>query len=85
LGSETIKGQRVRRAGLGGSSYASSGVSLILPPTSGQFERSGFSSTRHREVIRDFACRETEKIFDGTRSRKLPPDIQTTARRKRKY
>jgi hypothetical protein len=42
LGSETIKGQRVRRAGLGGSSYASSGVSLILPPTSGPIRTQRF-------------------------------------------
>jgi toxin HigB-1 len=33
-------------------------------------------------VIRSFACEETEKIFHGERSRKLPLEIQKTARRK---
>jgi proteic killer suppression protein len=33
-------------------------------------------------MIRNFKDKETEKIFDGERSRKLPPDIQQTARRK---
>jgi proteic killer suppression protein len=33
-------------------------------------------------VILSFACKETEKIFQGQRSRKLPTDIQTRARRK---
>jgi len=36
-------------------------------------------------VIRGFRCPETKKIFDGTVSRKLPGDIQKTARRKLKY
>lgn len=30
-------------------------------------------------MIRSFACRETEKIARGERSRKLPPDIQQRA------
>jgi len=33
-------------------------------------------------VIKSFADKETEKIWNGIQSRKLPPDIQTTARRK---
>jgi proteic killer suppression protein len=33
-------------------------------------------------MIRTFADLETEKIWNGERSRKLPPDIQNTARRK---
>jgi proteic killer suppression protein len=36
-------------------------------------------------VIIAFRCGETEKIFRGERSRKLPPDIQNTARRKLEY
>jgi toxin HigB-1 len=36
-------------------------------------------------VIIGFACDETERIFRGERSRKLPPDIQNTARRKLEY
>jgi len=36
-------------------------------------------------VIVSFACAETEKIFRGERSRRLPPDIQNTARRKLEY
>ncbi len=31
------------------------------------------------DVIRSFACRETERLFQGIRSRKLPPDIQERA------
>jgi proteic killer suppression protein len=33
-------------------------------------------------VIASFADKETERIWLGQRSRKLPPDIQQTARRK---
>ena len=33
-------------------------------------------------MIENFACAETEKIFRGHVSRKLPNDIQRTARRK---
>jgi proteic killer suppression protein len=36
-------------------------------------------------VIESFANVETEKIFKGIVSRKLPPDIQRTARRKLLY
>jgi proteic killer suppression protein len=36
-------------------------------------------------VITVFACGETERVFRGERSRKLPPDIQNTARRKLEY
>jgi proteic killer suppression protein len=36
-------------------------------------------------VITAFACGETERVFRGERSRKLPPDIQNTARRKLEY
>lgn len=36
-------------------------------------------------MIVSFACDETEKIFRGERSRRLPPDIQNTARRKLEY
>ena len=38
-----------------------------------------------RAVIISFRCAETERIFHGERSRKLPPDIQNTARRKLEY
>ena len=33
-------------------------------------------------MIRNFGDRETERIWNGKPSRKLPPDIQKTARRK---
>ena len=33
-------------------------------------------------MIRNFADREAEKIWDGTPSRRLPGDIQAVARRK---
>ena len=33
-------------------------------------------------MIESFACAETENIFQGWRSRRLPADIQRTARRK---
>ncbi len=36
-------------------------------------------------MIRSFADVETEKVFGGQVSRKLPADIQTTARRKLFY
>ena len=33
-------------------------------------------------MIESFACAETEKVFHGQVSRRLPTDIQRTARRK---
>ena len=36
-------------------------------------------------MIRDFACDETEWIWEGESSRRFPPDIQNTARRKLRY
>ncbi len=36
----------------------------------------------HHRVIRDFRCQETQLIWQGRQSRKLPPDIQDVARRK---
>jgi len=36
-------------------------------------------------MIADFACGETEQIFQGRFSRKLPTQIQRTARRKLLY
>ncbi len=33
-------------------------------------------------MIKGFKCRETEKIWNGFRSHRLPIDIQNTARRK---
>lgn len=36
-------------------------------------------------MIKSFACDETEKIWEGEASRRLPPDIQQTARRKLRY
>ena len=33
-------------------------------------------------MIRTFSCKETKKIWDGTFSKKFPPTIQQTARRK---
>jgi proteic killer suppression protein len=36
-------------------------------------------------MIRTFASAETEKIWNGGRSRRLPPDIQNVARRKLRY
>ena len=36
-------------------------------------------------MIVGFACAETERIFRGDRSRRFPPDIQNTARRKLEY
>jgi toxin HigB-1 len=44
--------------------------------------------SRHDNIwimIQSFASRETEKIFKGQVSRKLPVDIQKTARRKLLY
>ena len=35
-----------------------------------------------RRMIESFACAETEKVFHGQVSRRLPTDIQRTARRK---
>lgn len=35
-------------------------------------------------MIRNFSDEETERIWGGQRSRKLPSDIQQTARRKRR-
>jgi len=34
------------------------------------------------QVILDFKCKETEGIWQGRASRRLPPDIQSVARRK---
>ena len=36
-------------------------------------------------MILSFACEQTEMIWNGHRSRQLPPDIQHTARRKLRY
>lgn len=36
-------------------------------------------------MIVSFACAETERVFRGERSRRLPPEIQNTARRKLEY
>ena len=36
-------------------------------------------------MIVSFACAETEQIFRGQRSRRLPPSIQNVARRKLEY
>ena len=36
-------------------------------------------------MIKSFADKEAEKIYRGEASRKLPPDIQKTARRKLLY
>jgi plasmid maintenance system killer protein len=33
-------------------------------------------------MIKSFKCKEAEQVWQGTVSRKLPPDIQQTARRK---
>jgi proteic killer suppression protein len=33
-------------------------------------------------MIRSFACRETQRLFDDEPARRLPPDIQRVARRK---
>ncbi|MBA3813552.1 MAG: type II toxin-antitoxin system RelE/ParE family toxin [Alphaproteobacteria bacterium] len=33
-------------------------------------------------MIKKFKCSETKKIWEGTISKKLPPDIQQVARRK---
>ncbi len=33
-------------------------------------------------MIKSFKCKETQSIWDGNRSRKLPNNIQTIARRK---
>jgi len=33
-------------------------------------------------MIRSFACRETERLFNDETSRRLPPGIQRVARRK---
>ncbi len=42
-------------------------------------------SRYHSLMIKTFACPETEKIAIGQRSRKLPSDIQSVARRKLGY
>ena len=36
-------------------------------------------------MIKSFSCKETEKIYNGIFSRKIPTDIQRTALRKLKY
>ena len=36
-------------------------------------------------MIESFACKETKKIFEGRRSKKLPSTVQQTARRKLIY
>ncbi len=36
-------------------------------------------------MIKGFACRETRRIWQGERSRRLPPGIQAVARRKLRY
>jgi len=36
-------------------------------------------------MIQDFSCKETEKIWNGRRSVKLPGDIQNIALRKLRY
>ena len=36
-------------------------------------------------MIEDFACEETENVWEGRHSRKLPSDIQNVARRKLRY
>ncbi|MEB3220463.1 MAG: type II toxin-antitoxin system RelE/ParE family toxin [Candidatus Sericytochromatia bacterium] len=36
-------------------------------------------------MIQSFGCAETERIFNGERSRRLPGEIQETARRKLRY
>ncbi len=36
-------------------------------------------------MITGFACQETGRVFRGERSRKLPLEIQNTARRKLEY
>jgi len=36
-------------------------------------------------MIQNFACSETEAIWEGKMSRRLPYDIQQTARRKLRY
>jgi len=36
-------------------------------------------------MIVTFACTETDAIWKGRRSRRFPPDIQETARRKLRY
>ena len=33
-------------------------------------------------MLKTFACAETERVFSGLRSRRLPPDIQQRALRK---
>lgn len=38
----------------------------------------------HNFVIRSFACKETEKLFHGRFSAKLPQDVQRVAQRKLK-
>ena len=36
-------------------------------------------------MIREFNCQETQRIWQGHRSRRLPPDIQAAAKRKLRY
>ena len=39
-------------------------------------------SRKHQGMIKSFGNKETEKIWNGIRSKKLPDDIQQIARRK---
>lgn len=39
-------------------------------------------SRNHQDMIKSFGNKETEKIWNGIRSKKLPDDIQQIARRK---
>ena len=36
-------------------------------------------------MIREFKCRETERIWQGQQSRRLPQEIQAVAKRKLRY
>jgi hypothetical protein len=70
---------------LGGSSYASSGVSLILPPTSGPIRTERFFFHPPSQGDTRLCVSGNGKDFRWNPFSKLPPDIQTTARRKLKY
>src|SRR5689334_3091263 len=60
-----------------------SGVQQV--PSSGVGARCRCKSRTCLAVIRNFTDGETERIWRGEPSRRLPPDIQRTARRKLRY
>jgi toxin HigB-1 len=58
---------------------------LESPGNEKHFLDNTIASRYYQDMILSFASKETEKIFNGQISKKLPKDIQRTARRKLRY